>query len=64
MSVYDFAYLCIERSLLSVSIFGLECGREIWSGSADEIPNEIAKCELCSFDPPQNDRITLNIWRL
>jgi hypothetical protein len=61
MTVYDFLSLCTERYLLSVSIYKLSAGVEMWSGAADEIPKKYASCEVCSFDPPENEVICINI---
>lgn len=61
MSVFDFVEMCIERGLFMVELYHLEKGVSVWSGSADEIPDEYLDMEVCSFDPPGNDSMTLNI---
>lgn len=61
MSVAEFLDYCIEPCMLNIHLYNLEKGCVIWSGRADEIPNEYADMELCSFDPPFEDAMTLNI---
>lgn len=61
MTVYDFIDLCIEPSFMIVELYSLESGT-VWTGYADEIPEEFLECEVGSYDVPTvKDHLTLNI---
>lgn len=61
MTVYDFVYLCIEPSFMTVELYSLESGT-VWAGPGDEIPEDFLECEICTYDvPTEANRITLNI---
>ncbi len=60
MTVYEFCQMCIEPSILNVEIFD---GEIVYSGPADEIPEEYEDVEVSSFDLPTTpDWITINIF--
>lgn len=61
MTVYEFLDYCIDARLLTVEIYSLDKGT-VWVGDFDELPDEYADAELCSFDVPTKEGcITLNI---
>lgn len=60
-SVLDFVYLCCEPGLLTVDLYHLTKETVVWSGSGDEIPSRYRRMEVCSFDVPEDGKITINV---
>ena len=52
MTVYELLYYCIDPGMLTVEIYSLEQGKELWVGPGDEIPEEYENAEVGSWDCP------------
>jgi len=62
MSVGEFLDYCCDAGLLIVHIYRFDANAIVWTGLGDELPDEYADAELCSFDVPSKaDHLTLNI---
>lgn len=62
MDVFAFLDMCIDTSLLTVTIYDVAVGENVYSGSAEEIPEEFQTAEVCSWDVPTKvGEVTLNI---
>lgn len=62
MTVQEFVGLCVEDSLLEVTLYDMTTGENVWSGHGDDVANcEYANYEVMSFDLPEEAAITLNI---
>lgn len=62
MSVYDFLNLCIDSSFLTVDIYDIDMGEVVYSGSADDIPDDYLYTDVSSWDvPTKPDKMTINV---
>ena len=61
MTIEQFMELCIEPSMCKVEIYGINQEETVWSGYADEIPNEYREMDVESFDVPTDGCMTFNI---
>lgn len=63
ITVRDFCYMCIEPAMQTVNLWNCETGKEVWSGTADEIPGEYAGWYVGSWDciSEGSTAITINI---
>lgn len=61
MTIEELMNLCIEPSLCKVEIYSIDQNRAIWSGFADDIPDEYGELEVESFDVPTDGCMTFNI---
>ena len=61
MSISEIMGMCIEPGLCTVEIYSSDKGDIVWSGLADEIPNEYGDLPFESFDVPKDGCLTINI---
>ena len=61
MSVYDFIDMCIEPSMLQVSLYDVNLSEVVWEGYGDELPEEFEDAVVDTYDVPYDGAITLNI---
>lgn len=61
MTIEELMNLCIEPSLCKVEIYSVDQNDTVWSGMADEIPDEYGELEVESFDVPTDGCMTFNI---
>ena len=62
MRICDFLELCIEPGLCTVAIYDVEKDKDLWKGTAEEIPSEFAELEVDSWDVPMEPGImTFNV---
>lgn len=61
MSIREVMSMCIEPGLCEVKIYSSDKGEIIWTGVADDIPDEYGDLPFESFDVPQDGSLTINI---
>lgn len=61
ITVEDFMDLCVSPILCKAEIFDLETGKTLWQGNGNGIPEEYLCQTVESFDPPDGEKLTLNI---
>ena len=62
MNVFDFVELCCDPGLLTVRLFDLDSGEDVWTGYGDEIPEKYGYLPVGSFDCPDKEgEITINV---
>lgn len=61
MTVWDLLEMCLDKGLMTVALYSLGKGAEIWRGIGDELPRKYEDLEVCSFDAPTNDVFTINV---
>ena len=61
MTVWDLLEMCSGKDFMTVALYSLEKGGEIWRGIGDELPRKYEDLEVCSFDAPANDVFTINV---
>ena len=61
MSIEELMAMCIEQSFCKVEIYDTDKGDIVWSGLADEIPEEYGEMAIESFDVPTDGCLTFNI---
>lgn len=62
MTVREFLWLCIDDSMLTVTLYDLITNDNVYIGSAEDIPDKYIDCCVQSFDVPTKEyEITLNI---
>ena len=61
MTINELMNMCIEPSMCKVEIFDANPEKVVWSGWADEIPDEYGELDVESFDVPTDGCMTFNI---
>lgn len=61
MTIAELMDMCIEPSLCKVEIYSADSEKVIWSGWADELPDEYGEMNIESFDVPTEGCLTFNI---
>jgi hypothetical protein len=63
MTVEDFMEYSIEESYQKFTLYDVDKGEEVFTGSIEECPDEYLGAEVCTFDIIDKDspRLTLNV---
>ena len=62
MIVLDFCELCIDNTQLKVNLYDNGKDKVVWTGRADDIPEEFAFREVECYDLPEKAyELTLNM---
>ena len=61
MTIAELMEMCIEPSMCKVEIYDVWSEDVVWSGWADEIPEEYGEKYVESFDVPTDGCMTFNI---
>ncbi len=64
IAVKDFLNLALDTSNLGITIFDVQTDKTLWTGNADDVPAEYMGMPISTFDPPEEDKLTLNIMSL
>lgn len=61
MTIQELMEMCIDPSFCKVEIYDSNVERVVWSGYADDIPEEYGELYVECFDVPNNCCMTFNI---
>ena len=63
MTVEDFMEYSIEESFQKFTLYDVDKGEEVFTGTIDECPDKYFEAEVCTFDVIDKDspRLTLNV---
>lgn len=61
MTIQELMEMCVEPGLCKVTIYDSEKSEDVWTGDAEEIPQEYGDQEFSSFDVPQDGHMTFNL---
>ncbi len=61
MTIMELMEMCIDPSFCKVEIYDTNKDKTVWSGWADELPEEYGERMIESFDVPTDSCSTFNI---
>ena len=63
MTVEDFMEYSIEESFQKFTLYDVDKGEEVFTGTIDECPDKYFEAEVCTFDVIDENapRLTLNV---
>ena len=63
MTVEDFMEYSIDENFQKLTLYDVDKGEEVFTGTIDECPDKYFEAEVCSFDVIDKDspRLTLNV---
>lgn len=63
MTVEDFMEYSIDESFQKFTLYDVDKGKEVFTGTIDECPDRYFDAEVCTFDVIDEDspRLTLNV---
>ena len=63
MTVEDFMEYSIEESFQTFTLYDVDKGEEVFTGTIDECPDKYFEAEVCTFDviDENSPRLTLNV---
>lgn len=63
MTVEDFMEYSIDESWQKFTLYDVDKGEEVFTGTIDECPDKYFEAEVCTFDIIDKDspRLTLNV---
>ena len=63
MTVEDFMEYSIEKEWQKFTLYDIDKGEEVFTGTIDEMPDKYFDAEVCTFDviDENSPRLTLNI---
>ena len=65
MTVEDFMEYSIEEDFQTFTLYDVDKGEEVFTGTIDECPDTYIRAEVCTFDviDEHSPRLTLNVTR-